>query len=106
MISGLERLVRLVEEYEQSFEDVDDDAFEKQDLLERQLLLHPVQSVGDVVAKLNYLARVMGDGERSDGADVIALKDAAQWMDSRYGSGDTEQLDQSRRSQDLGRSAS
>lgn len=90
MISGFERLVRLVDEYEQLIEDADDQAvadarFEERDVFERQLLLTPVQSVDDVVAKLKFLARSMGDGERVDGADIAGLRDLAAWMEARFG---------------------
>ncbi|WP_428150608.1 hypothetical protein [Brevundimonas sp.] len=62
-----------------------DDRFDQLDLIERQLLLAPVHSTTDVAAKLNFLARIAGDGERSDGADVICIRDLASWMDARFG---------------------
>lgn len=92
MISGLEHLIRLVGEYEQIIENADphdeteaEDRFEQRDLIERKLLLTPVESIGDAVAKLNYLARIAEDGERSDGADVECIRDLAAWMDARFG---------------------
>lgn len=92
MISGLEHLVRLMGEYEQVIEDVDihheaaaEDRFEQREMIERQLLLAPVETIGDAVAKLNYLARIAEDGERSDGADVICIRDLAAWMNGRFG---------------------
>ena len=95
MISTLERLIRLVDEYdligcETRVDDPLDTnvGLDERDVLECQLLSSPVSSDADAVAKLRYLTRIMGDGERSDGLDIEALGDMADWMERRFASMD------------------
>ncbi len=91
MISTLECLIRLLDEQDRRAVDAEaygtgggDDLFHERDVIERELLLAPIQTDHDAVAKLRYLARICGEGERSDGLDVDALAGLANWIENRF----------------------
>ncbi len=91
MISSLECLIRLLDEQDRRAVDAEaygngeaDDLFHEREVVERELLLSPIQTDGDAVSKLRYLARILGDGERSDGLDIGALAQLSIWMEQRF----------------------
>jgi hypothetical protein len=50
--------------------------------LESDVLRGPIHSLEDVVAKLRAIALAFDEGERTDGADASALRQAIDWLET------------------------
>ena len=63
-----------------------DDAVE----LEADVLLGPIVTMDDAVAKLKAIQLAFTDGERTDGADAWALRQTIRWLQTQQGAQEVE----------------
>ena len=52
--------------------------------LEDGVLRGPIRSVKDAIAKLRAVELSFIEGERSDGADAIALRETIRWLETNF----------------------
>jgi hypothetical protein len=53
--------------------------------LEDDVLHDPIRTLDDVLAKLRAVELVFAEGERTDGADAMALRQTIQWLQAHAG---------------------